>query len=292
MAMDADLRTRLEKMLALTKNNPNEYEAAQAMDMLQRLLIKHNLDIAELETRGNKAPQIGKKAHDLGKAAWKWKMDLAETIANHYFCYPIIDRHYKTVNFVGRPDNVESLEILYKWLIDQIVVISREARRDHLRDTGEHIDPLRWQLAFGVGVVERLTTRLREIVDRRVQDNKMHALVLHHQTEISDYLEETMGYRIDGQPTKQQREWQKKYDERIAYPHYRPPSAEQLAKWEADSLKLMKKHKPRKQRVYYRTYTEADAVRDDQQYTAKTIGRRSGDKVNLEPFLTAGEKGK
>jgi hypothetical protein len=158
-------------------------------------------------------------------------------------------------------------------------------------------------------VVERLTTRLREIVDRRVQDNKMHALVLHHQTEISDYLEETMGYRIDGQPTKQQREWQKKYDERIAfeaecqangdmepyyekYPHYRPPSAEQLAKWEADSLKLMKKHKPRKQRVYYRTYTEADAVRDDQQYTAKTIGRRSGDKVNLEPFLTAGEKGK
>src|SRR5690242_21915453 len=117
--MEISLQTKLQRILALT-TSPNENEAAVAMEMLQKLLTQHNLSIADLETRGQKAPGIHDKAFDLGKAAFKWKLNLASVIADHYYCHPLVDYTQKSVRFVGRPDNVDSLTALYRWIIEQI----------------------------------------------------------------------------------------------------------------------------------------------------------------------------
>src|SRR2546423_3993388 len=121
--MDTKLLDRLRKILALTES-PVEGEAQAAAMKLQELLTEHNLSIADLEKRGHQAPPVGESAHDLGKAGFTWKLDLAETIADHYFCHAIVSRYRKTVSFVGRPDNVDSLQMLYTWVIDQIKRIS------------------------------------------------------------------------------------------------------------------------------------------------------------------------
>lgn len=152
---------RLRKLLEVQNRAATEAEAQQAATLLQRFLTEHNLSVADLERRGQTAPQMAEGQHDLGKAAWKWKLDLAEGIAEFYYCAPLVDRRTKTVAFAGRPDNVEALTMLYAWVCDQIKQVATSERRSHFESTGEHIDPLRWQINFGEGAAERIIVASR-----------------------------------------------------------------------------------------------------------------------------------
>lgn len=203
------LMSRLRKVLAL-KSSSSEGEAAAAAATLARLLEKHNLDIADLEARGQEKPGISEAEFDLGRSAWEWKTNLSAVLAEHYHCVAIVrhghvgkQQHYKVtgVAFVGRPDNAKSLHMLYTWLVGQIQEFSREERRTHAATTGEHVDPLRWQLHFGIGAVERLGERL---VERRQREAEQAgtALAIRLGGEVSDHLEEKYGYRADGGETK------------------------------------------------------------------------------------------
>lgn len=312
--MEERIVERLRKVLALT-NSPVEGEAQAAAAMLAKLLADHNLSMADLEQKGGKAaPGVKKQGHDLGKAAFKWKLDLAEAIAEHYFCHSLVDRETKTVAFVGRPDNVESLQMLYGWIIDQIKRISADERRVHQQRTGEHIDPLRWQVNFGIGAVQRLAVRLDE--KRRAESNtEITALVVSHNREISDFLELHYGYRVDGQMTEAQRkreaEWaeymRKRQEEEEAkkallesdpdeyyrlYPH---ETSEAKAKRQKELEKWQKREEARERRNAARRTgpawrperEESDSARAQrsQAQTATAAGRRSADRVNLSPFV-------
>lgn len=317
--MEQGLIDKLRKILALT-NSPVEGEAQAATEHLQRLLTKHNLDIADLEQRGAvKRPEVREGGHDLGKAAFKWKLELADTIAEHFFCVSLTDHSTKTVRFAGRPDNVESLQMLYAWVIEQIKGISATERRAHIEQTGEHIDPLRWQVNFGLGVVGRLGGRLEEIRRRREADaekatggNLVTALVVSHAREVSDYLEEKYGYRRDGQLTKRERaikeRWEahdrmvdalKEAGDMEAYyghrPWERPKTAEELAAEEKRRLKEERdwdrKQARRKGRAW-RELTPEQERRQNQAWDARESGRTAATKINLEPFLGEGQQKK
>lgn len=287
-----NLIEKLQKILALT-DSPVEGEAQAAAAMIQKMLTKHGLSMADLEKKGAAAPGIKEQGHDLGKAAFTWKLDLAEAIADHYFCYSIVRRGAKTVTFVGRPENVESLQMLYAWLINQIKRIASEERKKQ----AEHVDPLRWQVNFGIGAVERLSTRLKEQGDRDVDADAM-ALVVHHRTEISDYLEERFGYRKDGKRTKEDQAWHDKYQAQKKakedlklndpeefyrqYPNERPEAvARREAEWARESAKNQKRYANRKG-------PRIDWVKEDQAYAAKSAGRQAASRINLEPFLGGG----
>lgn len=293
---------KLRKVLALT-TSPIEGEAQAAAEHLQRLLTAHNLSIADLEKRGTAAkPGVRQDAHDLGKAAFTWKLNLAEVIAEHYFCVSLVDRRLKTVAFVGRPDNVESLQMLYAWLIDQIKRISAEERRNHYVRTNEHIDPLRWQVNFGLGVVQRLRDRLHAIKEAQNSDPNTTALVVHHISEINDWMEATYGYRKDGRPTKQLLKWRADYDaneQRLAElkvtdieafyeecPWERP---ERVAQREKERIEAEKKEARLAKRRTGRSYTyrerKVDDVKENQAYDARQAGKRRADDVNLQPFI-------
>lgn len=316
--MTPQIKDKLAKVLALT-TSPNEGEAAAAMLHLQRLLKQHNLTVADLEAKGQAKPEIQKRGYDLAKAAFKWKLNLAECIAEFHYCYAIVNHNAKTVNFIGRPDNVEALEMLYGWLIEQIRQLSTRTRKEHIQTTNEHIDPLRWQLQFGLGVVSRLDDRLAEIKARRekeMADEAGTALVVHHGAEISDWLEEKYGYRVDGKKTKKERdreEMQRVRDEYLdklkvedieAYykecPWERPLTPEQAkrqeeeqAKWEKEENARRRKNQARRERRLalgggYRPEKEIDWDAEDQKDVARRAGAASAKEINLEPFLEGG----
>lgn len=195
--MNDALIEKLRKVMALT-TSPSEGEAQAATAMLARLLKQHNLDVADLEKAGQAKPGVEETKIDLGKSAWAWKIQLAKILADHFFCIAL-ERNKNPV-FVGRPDNVASLQMLYTWLIGQVQEIARTERRTHHQTTGEHVDPLRWQLHFGLGAVGRLGERLAE--RRTAEASKAGtALVVSHATETSDYLEKRYGFRTDGRKT-------------------------------------------------------------------------------------------
>lgn len=323
--MDAKLVDKLRKVLALTAS-PNEHEATLAAETLQRLLTEHNLSMADLEGRGAAhAAKVMEHEHDLGKAAFKWKLDLATTIAEHYFCIGLVTTD-KKVRFVGRPDNVESLTMLYEWLIRQIANVSRAERETHRILTGEHVDPLRWQVNFGLGVVQRLGTRLYEIREWRERGGASQAeanttaLVVRLVDEANDYMEEKYGRRLDGKPTKREREWTEKWHKAntarnafkatceaagdmepyyAAYPHERPEqlTTAQQAKRDRDARKANEKwerkweREQERARERERNKSPEEKRKDAQANKAKRAGRESADKINLQPFLT-GEKPK
>lgn len=308
-----NLVERLRKVLALT-TSPVEGEAQAAAEMLQKLLMEHNLGIADLERRGQDAPGVREETHDLGKAAFKWKLTLAEVVAGHYFCHPLVDFKAKTVAFVGRPENVESLQMLYIWLMNQVKHISADERTSHLERTGERIDPLRWQINFGEGAVCRLDQRLQDL--RARQSTDAMALVIHHKSEISDYLEAEHGYRVDGQMTARERGWQERYDQKKArkadlkangdlatlykeFPEENPVrkaiQAGDWEKWQADQEKRSRAREKRQD--YYerthgytgrrgRTYTAEEYERDCQAGRARDAGDTAAGRINLQPFIT------
>lgn len=313
---------KLRKVLALTTSSI-EGEAQAAAAHLQRLLTQHNLSIADLEQKGGQpAPGVHEQRHDLGKAAFTWKLDLADSIAEFYYCYPLVNRSTKTVAFIGRPDNVEALQMLYAWLIDQIRRIATAERRKHFDETGEHIDPLRWQVRFGVGCVERLHERLTEMRARQEEDEatvnggaECTALAIHHKSEISDYLEKKFGRRVDGRETQRGREYRAKReaeDVRLAAlkeadieayyrecPWDRPETEEQKAErekrdadyWKKQEAKERKNARKRDSYVPRGGYRvkQTDWRKEEQGATAQGAGRRSADKVNLTPFVAGGK---
>lgn len=294
---------KLQKILALTKS-PQEGEAAAAAAMLQKFLTQHNLSIADLESKGQAAPGIREERYDLGKAAFQWKLNLAEVIADHYFCVPMVSSVSKRVSFIGRPENVEALQMLYGWLMEQIKRFSREA----WRKDGQHIDKLRWHVNYCLGSVDRIGERLEELRDAAHADADAMALVVHHSTEISDWMEETMGRRADGKMTKADLARQEAYAERrkeqeallaidpeAAYqkwPHLRPITDEQRAKWAREdevrrqkSERMRRRHEERRQRQGA-SWSEAETWRKEGEgYVAQAQGRREADKINLQPFI-------
>ena len=301
--MDDKILNTLRKVLALT-TSPVEGEAQAAAGKLQELLTKHNLSMADLETRGKAEPaKVEEDGHDLGKAAFTWKLNLAEGIAEFYFCYPIVSRARKTVVFVGRKDNVESLKMLYGWLIDQIRRISAVERKEHQSRTGEHIDPLRWQVNFGIGATRRLVERLREKAEREREANKnVTALVVHHKSEISDYLEKMYGFRTDGKKTEREKAREKEREEHEkamvklkeedieAYyrlrPWEKPLTPEEQAKADKEQRRREKQWAKRKGRtIRYRLLTEEEIRKMEQGDRSRNAGYKAGDKVNIEPFV-------
>lgn len=216
--------------------------------------------------------------------------------------------------FVGRPDNVEALTALYAWVINQIKDIARTERRAHFDTTGEHIDPLRWQVSFGEGAVERLIVRLREMKARQQEDmshdeyGNVTALSIHHAGEASDYLEVKYGYRKDGKRTKKEQESLDRYNQReearvllkaqceaagdmepyyTQYEWERPDTPEETlarAKWNEEYLKKQAR-KARRRTGGGGREAKVDERKEDQSYTARASGREASSRVNLQPFI-------
>lgn len=304
------LHETIRKVLALTTSS-EEGEAAAAAAHLQRLLEKHNLSIADLEQKGAAKPGVRESGHDLGKAAFRWKLDLADGIAEHYYCAPLVDYSRKTVAFVGRPDNVDTLKALYTWLIEQVKQVAAIERRTHQDATGEHVDPLRWQVNFGLGAASRLVSRLRNLRAERARDEAAaagNALVVSHASEVSDWLEQHYGYRLDGQPTARERRWEEERAARQAlkdtdpeayyrvYPWERPETEEQQkesARIAAQEQKRLDRNRARREaraeeRGYYgrrRSVSPEKRRHEDEAYNARVAGRTAAERINLEPFL-------
>jgi hypothetical protein len=321
--MDARLQSRLSKLLERSKDErgTSEVERMVAAEMLQRLLTQHNLDMADLESKGHQAkPGVKEEGHDLGKAAFTWKLNLAEAIAEHYFCIALVNRHAKTVTFVGRPDNVESLKMLYAWVIEQIKQLSAETRKAHHESSGEHVDPLRWQVNFGIGAVSRLRRRLIELKAKQAAEVTTTALVRSHEREISDYLEEQYGYRRDGQMTKAEREAQEAYEQRqrewrermdrlkeidpdayfdmtgdpVTPAHHKiVEEREKQAEKDAERwAKQQERNARRRKGPAYREWSEERERKEEQASTARYKGRDSADRINLQPFVGEGKQQK
>jgi len=136
---------------------------------------------------------------------------------------------------------------------------------------------------------------------------------VHHQTEISDYLEAQYGYRRDGQRTARQKAQDAEWEARVAraqeaqaakdaerdadpeayyakYPDDRPEAqaARRAAREKANAEWRKREERNARRRTgrsTWKSYSAEDERKDNQSATARSAGERAASRVNLEPFL-------
>lgn len=116
-----DVLGLIRKLLALSKS-PNEHEAALAMSKAQELLLKHNLDMAEVNTAESKQEtEMINESVDFDDFK-PWQSTLLNVISLYNFVHIIqIDGRAHEYHILGRRTNVAGVVELYNWIEPQII---------------------------------------------------------------------------------------------------------------------------------------------------------------------------
>jgi hypothetical protein len=87
MKMDNKIISKVKKLLALAKDNPNDNEADTAMLMVQELLAKYNISMSDIDSSDdeNEKNVIEESVTKFTRTPW-WKKELAVIIAENFKC--------------------------------------------------------------------------------------------------------------------------------------------------------------------------------------------------------------
>jgi hypothetical protein len=142
---------RIEKILALSQNNPNEAEAASAADKVQELLAEYNLTMSDLGN-GKGETEVIIRDNDFVTYFAGWIKPLLNSVARLYFCgylyesFPTafikregLDKHarklyvgsnsrtYLRHNFIGAEHNTVVAKAMGIYLIDTMEKLVKDA---------------------------------------------------------------------------------------------------------------------------------------------------------------------
>jgi hypothetical protein len=173
------LAERIRKILALAGNNPNEAEAASAMERASALMAEHNLTMAHVDALGTGDERV-EDIHRSEHSRQTWARSIWHEVAELNFCFwcyrsphrrtyyrqapdghlqPIPRRETDEHVVVGTRANVESTKAMALYLVETVERLAREAEGLY----GAHD-----RHAFKLGCARRLAVRLRVLRRERV----------------------------------------------------------------------------------------------------------------------------
>lgn len=155
---------KIRALLALSRGNANENEAAEAARKAQQYLTEYNLSLSDVENT-----ETGKVIEDndlMTSSSNPWRRDLGLATARLYLCdyyfkhiyvetkkrkcgYVRGDRH----NFIGLVHNVVVAKEMFVYFVDTVERLAKESRR---KEKQTHA----YEHAFRHGCATRLTRRL------------------------------------------------------------------------------------------------------------------------------------
>jgi hypothetical protein len=162
---------RVKELLALAQS-PNEHEAASAMRMANRYLLKYNLDLAEVE---NDRSYLTRYLGRCSGRVQEYEYTLAHILQEHFFVLVVWTYSYqplkntggRILEISGTEENVEIASYVYAYVQDAAAQLWQNHRRDYPDARGT-------RLQYLAGLVSGLDGKL----DRgRVELRKEHGLV-------------------------------------------------------------------------------------------------------------------
>lgn len=149
---------RVQKLLALAKNNPNEAEAASAAAKAQELLEAYNLEMSDA-TKDVKGHQRTDKRKDGG--LYKWQRNLWNGVAKLNFCYYVSIRGlYAGTTYehrvIGSHANVLTTELLAQYLQDTVERLAQKWAYAN----GHKSVFVREAIAYREGMADRICQKL------------------------------------------------------------------------------------------------------------------------------------
>ncbi|KKM92588.1 hypothetical protein LCGC14_1216880 [marine sediment metagenome] len=190
MDVDDKVMERLQALLRLAQDGgATEAEASLAMERAHTLLLKHGLEMADVEGDGQ-GGGVEEFLYD-GLTRQRWIPTLVTVIGSNNYCRVVI-LHTGQLSIIGRSYNVKVVHQLSLWLIGQISGLAStdwDAREFLGRTDG--VSRNDWRDSFIRGVMQRLDERLRQqrADDDGVSEN-VRALVVTFDEENTDFITE------------------------------------------------------------------------------------------------------
>lgn len=177
--MDATIKERIRKLLALGGNNPNENEAKNALNKAAALAAEHGLSIEGIDVETGEVSDVEKTtltvSHSRNKA---WESMLISTIS---LCFDL------EVVYVPFGGNARWYTFGTKSDLDMGLWYFKYCRMHILRSAKQKYSKKRDQVAYGMGASRSLHTRLYEMFyeERKKQESdSTKALVVVKKEEV------------------------------------------------------------------------------------------------------------
>jgi len=158
-----------------------EHEASLAMERLQAMLLRYNLDMADAECEEGAEPcPVLNEMFDVG--AVQWKRFLLSAIARHNFCRTVISNGQSHI--LGRKHNVEAVKEMASWLTGQLEILA-STQAGVQEFLGRPVNSA-WKGSFLLGAINRIGERLQEL--ELGQDANTRALVVNLTEETNTFM--------------------------------------------------------------------------------------------------------
>jgi hypothetical protein len=178
-----DVIEKLQKLKAhadSAEDIGNEEEAQAFAAMFQRLLLKHKLNMTDIEMQRHETEEpveeryidfgdeVQRKQHRIG-----WQAILADVVARAYFCRILCMSRSNRLILVGRKSDSEIAEYVIVTLLAAAIRLSKSAKHEYVKKTygrarGSFPELKGFRTSWLNGFVSRLRERLDEELNQEV----------------------------------------------------------------------------------------------------------------------------
>lgn len=189
-----DKLAKIKAHMESAKKIGSEAEAQAFAEMLQKLLLKHKLDMTDIEVEAEeKAEPVDRYDVDLDSHGLKtkasrvgWSEKLAVIVARAHFCRILIYRGSNLITIVGRKSDAAVAEFLYVTLLRAAESIAQKEYVKFFyecRDAGDVRRARGFKASFLVAFVSRIEYRLDQV--RRAEASSSTAIVRVNRAELA-----------------------------------------------------------------------------------------------------------
>lgn len=200
------IEERIRLLLALAHDaGATEAEASLAMERAHALLLKHNLDMIEVEANGKdaKVQTIVDEEFTIDYAG-NWRLALTNVLAKHNYCR-CIGTGGTGCRIIGRSHNVAVTKDMSLWIQGQVADLSYERWAIESSGVGDGVGEIQerdWKDGFAFGIITRLKERLAEQkAHEEGLDSNVRALVVDFAKENEAFINEAYGELINTRTT-------------------------------------------------------------------------------------------
>ncbi|KKL20571.1 hypothetical protein LCGC14_2454140 [marine sediment metagenome] len=187
-----NVEEKIRALLRLANDaGASEHEASLAMERAHALLLKHNLDMMEVEAgTDGEVQQVVDEEFDY-RYADRWRPSLVNVVAQHNYCRVVNMSKRGSLQVIGRPHNVAATKEMSRWLMGQVADLTRERwgiEANVLDQTGDTREQ-DWKDGFAYGIITRLGERLAEQkATEEGRDSNARALVVDLASETDGFM--------------------------------------------------------------------------------------------------------
>lgn len=127
---------KIQKIMELAGNNPNEHEAASAAEKAQAMLAEYNLTMADIMKAGEQPMSDMCLDASYKTDSYKWRLGIGTAVAQLYFCayfFRPVERNRPVNNvyhcFAGERHNVAVATLMFRYLVETINRLAREGAK-------------------------------------------------------------------------------------------------------------------------------------------------------------------